>query len=418
MSDYDAIIVGGGAAGLFVSIILGRARKKVLLIEKNKILGKKLLITGKGRCNVTNNSEVDEVLKNIPHNSKFLYSALYSFTPHDTMSFFEDLNVPLKTERGNRVFPVSDKSSDIVDALTKEIKKLGIKVLKSNVKELIIENNKCIGIFCDDGKYLSDNVIIATGGKSYKSTGSTGDGYKFAEKADLSVTDIYPSLVPLKSNDNFVKELMGLSLRNVTLSLFEEGKKKPVYRELGEMIFTHFGISGPLVLSASAVMNSKKQENYYVNIDLKPGLDENQLDRRILRDFSDNPNRDFQNVLPKLLPSKLVPVVVKLSGIEPDEKVNNISKEKRRDLVSLLKNFKVNISGLCDIDEAIITRGGISIKEINPSSMETKKYKGLYFIGEVLDVDAYTGGFNLQIAFSTASLCANTIIENNRREND
>lgn len=409
MKKYDVIVIGGGASGLFSSILLARRGKSVLLFEKNKMLGKKLLITGKGRCNVTNNCDTETVLKNIPRNSKFLYSALYSFSPSDTMNFFEELGVSLKTERGNRVFPTSDNAEDIVNALSDEINRLGVTVIKEKVTELLTDENNIIGVKCWDNEFLSDNVIVSTGGKSYPNTGSTGDGYKFAASVGHTITDIKPSLVPLETRQSFPKDLMGLSLRNVTLSLFEEDKKKPVYSELGEMMFTHFGISGPLVLSASAHINDFNKKDYYILIDLKPGLDEQALDKRILRDFSDNPNRNFSNVLKKLLPMKIIPTIIELSGINGEEKVNNISKEQRKKLITLIKNMRIDIKGFRAVDEAIITRGGINIKEINPSSMESKLISGLYFIGEVLDVDAYTGGFNLQIAFSTANLAAQSI---------
>lgn len=408
-SKYDVIIIGGGASGLFSSILLARRGKSVLLLEKNKILGKKLMITGKGRCNVTNNCDAETVLNNIPRNSKFLYSAVYSLSPDDTMYFFEQLGVPLKTERGNRVFPVSDDAKDIVKALSDEIKRLGVTVVNKKASELIIDNNKVVGVKCNDKEFLSDSVIVSTGGKSYPKTGSTGDGYKFAEHAGHTLTDIKPSLVPLETKQRFPKDLMGLSLRNVTLSLWQSGNKKPVYSELGEMLFTHFGISGPLVLSASAHINNIDKNNYYILIDLKPGLDEKALDKRILRDFSDNPNRNFSNVLKKLLPVKLIPVIIELSGIDGEEKVNNISKEQRKKLILLLKNLRIDIKSFRPVDEAIITRGGVNIKEINPGTMESKLISGLYFVGEVLDVDGYTGGFNLQIAFATANLAAQSI---------
>lgn len=386
-----------------------RKGKSVLIIEKNKILGKKLLITGKGRCNVTNNCDIETVLKNIPRNSKFLYSAMYSFSPGDTIQFFEELGVPLKTERGNRVFPISDDAKDIVKALADEVNRLDITVLREKVTDILIDKNKTAGVKCADKEFLSDNVIVSTGGKSYPRTGSTGDGYRFAESVGHTLSNIKPSLVPLETKQDFPKALMGLSLRNVTLSLYEEGRKKPLYSELGEMIFTHFGVSGPLVLSASAHIKDIDEKDYYFLIDLKPGLDEQALDKRILRDFSDNPNRNFSNVLKKLLPLKMIPVIIELSGIDEEEKVNNISKDKRKNLVKLLKNLRIDIKSFRPIEEAIITRGGINVKEINPGSMESKIIKGLYFIGEVLDVDAYTGGFNLQIAFSTANLAAQSI---------
>ncbi len=393
---------------MFCSVLLAQKGKSVLILEKNKTLGKKLLITGKGRCNLTNNCDVETVLKNVPRNAKFLYSALYSFSPYDTMRFFEELGVPLKTERGNRVFPKSDKSSDIVNALTYKIKKLGVETINDKAEAIILKAGKTAGVKCRSGDYFSDNVIIATGGKSYPKTGSTGDGYKLAASVGHTVSEIKPSLVPLEIKQACYKELMGLSLRNVTLSLFEKCKKKPLFSELGEMLFTHFGISGPLVLSASAHIDVA-DKGYYILIDLKPGLDEQALDKRILRDFSENPNRDFSNALKKLLPVKLIPVIIELSGIKGDEKVNNISKEQRKNLILLLKNFRIDIKNFRPVDEAVITRGGISVKEIEPGSMESKLVSGLYFIGEVIDVDAYTGGFNLQIAFSTANLAAQNI---------
>lgn len=406
---YDVIVIGGGAAGLFSSIMLARRGKSVLILEKNKILGKKLLITGKGRCNVTNNCDSETVLNNIPRNSKFLYSAVYSFSPNDTMHFFEELGVPLKTERGNRVFPVSDDARDIVRALCDEIKRLGVTVVNKRADKLITKDNRAVGVKCGDIEFLSENVIISTGGKSYPKTGSTGDGYKLAELVGHTVIPISPSLVPLETKQDFVKELMGLSLRNVKLSLWKSGTKKPVYSELGEMLFTHFGVSGPLVLSASAHMNNADKNEYYIMIDLKPGLDEKALDRRILRDFSNNPNRNFSNVLKGLLPAKIIPVIIELSGIDGEKKVNNISKEQRRKLIELLKNLRIDIKGFRPVDEAIITRGGVSTKEINPGTMESKLVSGLYFAGEILDVDGYTGGFNLQIAFATANLAARSI---------
>ncbi len=406
---YDVIVIGGGAAGLFSSIMLARRGKSVLILEKNKILGKKLLITGKGRCNVTNNCDSETVLNNIPRNSKFLYSAVYSFSPGDTMHFFEELGVPLKTERGNRVFPVSDDARDIVRALCDEIKRLGVKVVNKRADKLITKGNRAFGVKCGDIEFLSDSIIISTGGKSYPKTGSTGDGYKLAESVGHTVIPINPSLVPLETKQDFVKELMGLSLRNVKLSLWKSGTKKPVYSELGEMLFTHFGVSGPLVLSASAHMNNAEKNEYYIMIDLKPGLDEKALDRRILRDFSNNPNRNFSNVLKGLLPAKIIPVIIELSGIDGEKKVNNISKEQRRKLIELLKNLRIDIKGFRPVDEAIITRGGVSTKEINPGTMKSKLVSGLYFAGEILDVDGYTGGFNLQIAFATANLAARSI---------
>lgn len=406
---YDVIVVGGGASGMFASIMLGRRKKNVLLVEHNKILGKKLLITGKGRCNVTNNSSVENILNNIPVNHRFLYSAINGFTSEDTINFFEELGVPLKTERGNRVFPVSDKSMDVVKAMEKEIHKLGIKVIHENVTSLIIEDSTVQGIKCGENAYNSDNVIIATGGKSYSATGSTGDGYELAKQAGHTVTKLNPSLVPLVTEEKYCCEMMGLSLKNVTLTLKDKQQKKPLYSELGEMLFTHFGISGPLVLSASSHIRKMEQGRYSIEIDLKPGLDEKHLDARLQRDFLEYPNRDFSNVLGKLLPTKMIPVIISLSEIRPETKVNQITKQQRLDFIKLLKAFPVHIKSFRPIDEAIITSGGVNVKEISPKTMESKIVKGLYFTGEIIDVDAYTGGFNLQIAYSTAYLAAESI---------
>ena len=400
----DIIIIGGGAAGCFAAVNAARFGKTVLLFEKNEKLGRKLRITGKGRCNVTNNSSADEHMKNIPVNPRFMYSAFANFDAESTMSFFEELGVPLKTERGNRVFPVSDSANDIADALAKEMKKLGVQVINSRVSEILAENGTVRGVKAGGREYFSDSVLIACGGRSYPATGSTGDGYALAEKLGHTVTELKPSLVPLVSPDRYCAELMGLSLRNVTLHLMDG--KKCIYSELGEMLFTHFGVSGPLVLSASSHIKDMAPDRYRLIIDLKPALSPEQLDARIQRDFAENLNRDFQNGIRKLLPAKLIPVAVRLSGIAPEQKINGITKEQRRSFGELIKAFPVRISGFRPIDEAIITSGGISVKEIDPKTMGSKLVNGLYFAGEVIDVDAYTGGFNLQIAFSTAYTAA------------
>ncbi len=400
----DTIIIGGGAAGCFAAVWAARMGKSVVLFDKNEKLGRKLRITGKGRCNVTNNSSMEEHMKNIPVNPRFLYSSFSAFGAEDTMAFFEELGVPLKTERGNRVFPVSDHADDIADALSHEMHALGVKVVKKRVSRLIIEDGVCCGATAGGEEYHAGSVLIACGGKSYPNTGSTGDGYTLAESAGHTVTELKPSLVPLTSPDRFCAELMGLSLRNVTLTLYD--REKPIYSELGEMLFTHFGLSGPLVLSASSHIRDMQPDRYSIKIDLKPALDAEQLDARIQRDFAENLNRDFINGIRKLLPAKLIPVAVKLSGIDPEQKVNGITKEQRRKFGELLKAFPVRVSGFRPIDEAIITSGGVSVKEISPKTMESKLVPGLFFAGEVIDVDAYTGGFNLQIAFSTAYAAA------------
>lgn len=406
MSKPDVVIVGAGASGLFASIQLAWQGLDVLVIEHMNIPGKKLLITGKGRCNVTNNSDVQNVMANIPRNSKFLYSALSRFAPEDTMAFFESLGVELKTERGNRVFPVSNKASDIVGALVNAARDAGVKFVTDEVKELVIENGAVKGVKSDNDTYFADKIIIATGGRSYPKTGSNGDGYKLAKQAGHTVTEITPSLCPVVTEEKEPAQMMGLSLRNCTLTLYENGKDKPVYSELGEMLFTHFGLSGPLVLSASAHMDGISKGKYQISIDLKPALSHEKLDERILRDFGEFPNRDFSNALGKLLPSKMIDVVVKMSGIVPYKKVNQITKAEREQLVDLLKDMRFTVRSLRSIDEAIITRGGVDVKEISPKTMGSKLVDGLYFIGEVLDVDAYTGGYNLQIAFATAYAAA------------
>ncbi|MDD6278794.1 MAG: NAD(P)/FAD-dependent oxidoreductase [Oscillospiraceae bacterium] len=400
----DTIIIGGGAAGCVAAVLAARLGKSVLLLEKNDRIGRKLRITGKGRCNVTNNCSNDELMRNIPVNGRFLYSAFSGFGTADTMSFFEELGVPLKTERGNRVFPVSDKAEDIVNALADELKRLGVTIINRRAESLIIEDGVCRGVRAGGDEYRSASVLVACGGKSYPNTGSTGDGYILARSAGHTVTELKPSLVPLVSPDSYCSELMGLSLRNVTLRLMDG--EKCIYSELGEMLFTHFGVSGPLVLSASSHIRDMKPNRYSLLIDLKPGLDKERLDARIQRDFGENLNRDFINGIRKLLPSKLIPVIARLSGIGTERKINSITKEERHRLGELIKAFPVRISGFRPIDEAIITSGGVSVKEINPKTMESKLVPGLFFAGEVIDADAYTGGFNLQIAFSTANAAA------------
>lgn len=396
----DTIIIGAGAAGCMAAVQAARYGKSVILFERNEKIGRKLRITGKGRCNVTNNSAVQEHINNIPVNGRFLYSAFSAFDSADTMNFFEELGVPLKTERGNRVFPVSDRAEDIVNAFEKELKRLGVKIIHKRVESLIIENGSCCGVVAQGREYRSGSVLIACGGKSYPATGSTGDGYRLAESAGHTITELKPSLVPLVSSDKFCSELMGLSLRNVTLELYDGDKV--IYSELGEMLFTHFGVSGPLVLSASSHIKHMQKNRYKIVIDLKPALSPEKLDARIKRDFSENLNRDFQNGIRKLLPAKLIPVIVRLSGISPEHKINTITKEERYRFGGIIKAFPVKISDFRPVDEAVITSGGIPVKEINPKTMESKIINGLFFAGEVIDVDAYTGGFNLQIAFSTA----------------
>ncbi len=413
-------IIGGGAAGLMAACVALENGAHVTLFEKNRsekklsseeffdnaYLGKKLLITGKGRCNLTNNCTREEFMKNIPRNGKFMFAAFSAFPPTAVMDFFESNGVALKTERGQRVFPVSDKALDILRCLKEKLRKSGCKIINSKITEICTKDEKISSFFDENGnEYLADSVIVCTGGLSYPITGSDGDGYEFAKNTGHEVTPLRPSLVPLVSKDEFCKKLQGLSLRNVTLSLKKKANNKTVYSELGEMLFTHFGVTGPLVLSASAHIEDAPQD-YTLHIDLKPALDEKNLDERLISDFSKNPNKDYKNALFALLPSKMVPVFVQRSGISPDLKVNSITKKQRALIVSLLKDFSVDISDFRPINEAIITRGGIKTAHINPSTLESKKVSGLYFAGEVIDVDGYTGGFNLQIAFSTAFLAA------------
>lgn len=405
--ETDVIIIGGGAAGAMAGVLCSQRGRKTIIFEPNGKIGKKLLITGKGRCNVTNNCTPDELLKNIPRNPRFLYSAFSRFSSADTMELFEGFGVPLKTERGNRVFPVSDKAADIVSALDRNLKKNGVRIIKEKVTDIIVVDGVCKGVVAGGKQYFSQSVLLATGGKSYPLTGSDGSGYALAEKTGHTVTPLEPSLVPIVCSEKYCADMMGLSLRNVTLSLYD-GKKK-IYSELGEMLFTHFGVSGPLVLSASSHISKMESGRYKILIDLKPGLSLKQLDARIQRDFSENINRIFGNSLSKLLPAKLVPTAVKLSGIPGETKVNQITREERLAFAQLLKEFPLTVKGFRPIEEAIITSGGINIKEINPKTMESKLVQNLYFAGEIIDTDGYTGGFNLQIALSTAFCAAENL---------
>ncbi len=400
------VVIGAGAAGLMASGVAAEEGADVLLVERNDRPARKVMITGKGRCNVTNNcTMINELIANVPTNGRFLYSAFSRFMPIDTMEFFEDMGVPLKVERGNRVFPESDKAVDIVDALNSFSQDGGAKRVKGRVTELVIKNDTVRGVVLEDGtEYEADAVIIATGGVSYPLTGSTGDGYTLAKQAGHTITDLKPSLVPLVCHEGFCSELQGLSLKNVAISVIDTHSFKEVYKDFGEMLFTHFGVSGPMILSASSHLNDITPRRYEIHIDLKPAVSYEQLDKRIQRDFLENNNKNFINALDSLLPKKLVPVVVRLCGIKPATKVNQITKEQRGNLVNLLKDFKVTVLRYRPIEEAIITSGGVSTKEIDPKTMESKLCKGLYFAGEVIDVDAYTGGFNLQIAFSTGRL--------------
>lgn len=403
------IIIGGGAAGLIASATAAGRGEDVTVIEKNSRPARKVMITGKGRCNVTNACfDLDDLINSVVTNKRFMYSAFSSFMPYDTIALIEEMGVPTKIERGNRVFPESDKAVDIVDALVKNAKQNGVKFVEGTVTSFNTENNVIKSVNLADGTTVEgDAFAICTGGLSYQSTGSTGDGYRLAESVGHSITDIEPALISLVASNGFVPKLQGLSLRNISIKLLDG--EKEIYSDFGEMLFTHYGVSGPVILSASSHMTHPKEHNYKIVIDLKPALDEQTLDKRIQRDFAENTNKDFINSLSKLLPNKLIPVIVKLSGIEPSEKVNQITKVQRQNLVSLLKNFTVNISDFRPINEAIITSGGVDVKEINPKTMGSKIVDNLYFAGEVIDVDAYTGGFNLQVAFSTGYLCGMNI---------
>ena len=399
------IIVGGGAAGMMAAYHAALNGQKAVLYEKNEKLGKKVYITGKGRCNITNASDMDVLFNNVMSNRKFLYSAFYAYDNQQVISFFEDNGTPIKIERGNRVFPVSDHSSDVINCLARAMKKSGVEVcLNTEVKGILIEDGAAKGVVLADGeKCLADKVIVATGGLSYKTTGSTGDGMRWAKDVGHTVVDCTPSLVPFNIKENWTRELQGLALKNVSVSIYN-GKKK-LYEDFGEMLFTHFGVSGPMILSASgSIKPSLFKEELTLYIDLKPAIDQEQLDKRILKMFEETINKQFKNSINKLLPAKMIPVIIELSGIDPDKKVNEISKEERQGLVKLLKKLPCTVVGLRDWNEAIITKGGISVKEINPSTMESKLIKGLYFCGETLDLDALTGGYNLQIAWSTGYL--------------
>ena len=402
----NVIVVGGGAAGMMAAIFAARNGQNVTLLEKNEKLGKKIFITGKGRCNITNASEIEDLFSAVISNPKFLYSGFYSFTNDQVIHFFEELGVATKIERGNRVFPVSDHSSDVIAALTREMQHLKVKVqLHCEVKELLINNEREIkGVRLANGKKMTaDAVVVATGGISYPSTGSTGDGYRFARNCGHKVTELFPSLVPMEVKEWYAKELQGLSLKNIEIHI-TDGKKK-LYDEFGEMLFTHYGVIGPVILSASSIVGKTLEKKELVlHIDLKPALTEEQLDKRLLREFEANHNKQFKNAIDSLLPAKLRPVIIELSGIEEEKKVHEITKEERLNLLRLIKDFHMTLTGLRGYNEAIITKGGISVKEIDPGTMESKLIKNLYFAGEVLDLDAVTGGYNLQIAWSTGYL--------------
>ena len=405
------IVIGGGPAGIIAAIKSKEENNDVTILEKNDILGKKILVTGKGRCNITNGAEISEFINNIPGNGKFLYSAFENFNNKDIIKLLKEEGLETKEERGNRIFPVTDNANDVRVSLSKKVRKLGIEVLtNTKVKKVIVKDGVAIGVeYNNNEKMYGDKIIISTGGASYPTTGSTGDGYEMAKEIGHTIKEIRPSLVPLETYEKrYCKEMQGLSLRNIEIKLIDTQKDKTIYKDFGEMMFTHFGVTGPVIISSSAhlvryknINQLMKDKKIKLNIDLKPALSIEKLDDRILRDFAEFKNKEFKNSLDKLLPQKMIPVIIELSKIEPDKKVNEITKEERLNLVKIIKNLEIYISGFRPINEAIVTAGGISTKEINPKTMESKIVKNLYFAGEVIDVDAYTGGFNLQIAYST-----------------
>ena len=407
MKQFDVIVVGGGAAGLMAAGAAASRGLSVGLFDKNQQLGRKVRITGKGRCNVTNNCSVEEMVASCPRGGKFLYGALSAFSPQDTMAFFEGLGVPLKTERGRRVFPVSDNAHQIADALARWAGKA--QVIRQAVIEVLTEDGRAVGVKTAQGAYHAQGVILCCGGASYPGTGSNGDGYKLASQLGHTIVKPTPSLVPLVERGDWCSRLMGLSLRNCGVKVTQQGKKKPVYEDFGELLFTHFGLSGPTILSASAHLHPMEPGKYTVHIDLKPALSPQQLDQRLLRDLEGHKNKFFANSLEELLPQKLIPVVVERSGIPGETRCNSVTKEQRRALLELLKDFSLEVEGFRPIAEAIVTSGGVSLKEIDPRTMESKRVPGLYFAGELMDADAYTGGYNLQIAFATGRLAGNSV---------
>lgn len=409
-SNMRIAVIGGGAAGLLCAAECGAAGADVTLYEKNEKVGRKLAITGKGRCNLTNDCEPDEFIKNVVSNPRFLMSAIYGFSPADTMALFERLGVELKTERGRRVFPASDKSYDIVDSLWSYARE-NARIKQETVEDIVVADGRVAGVITSKGETPYDRVIVATGGKSYPLTGSTGDGYRFAKKAGHTVTPLTPSLIPLTSKEAVCPALMGLSLKNTALRIIHDKTGKCIYEDFGEMLFTHFGLSGPMVLSASAHLSRVHPSECTAVIDMKPALDEKTLDAKLLAVFGEAKNKDFENAIRPLMPAKLAEYMPKHLGIDPRKKVNEVTKEERRRLLEALKSMRVKLSGFRPIEEAIITRGGVSVKEIDPKSMRSKLCGGLYFVGEVLDLDAYTGGYNLQIAFSTAVAAARDAVE-------
>ncbi len=405
----ELVVIGGGAAGMMCAYNAAQRGMSVVLVDPNRQLGRKVRITGKGRCNVTNNCDIKEFVRNIPGDGRFLYSALNRFSPADTIAFFESHGLPLKTERGNRVFPVSDNANDVAGLMARLCERSGVTLIRSTAKKILTEDGAVSAVVTEEGTIACRAAAVCTGGLSYPLTGSNGAGYRFARELGHTVTETRPSLVPLESEDDCCAQMQGFSLKNVTLSAYED--ERLIYKELGEMLFTHFGVSGPLVLSASSHMRNFGRAKYRLEIDLKPALDEKKLDARILRDFEKYSNKEFKNALADLAGHTMIPVLVRLSGIPEDTKVNSITREQRMRLLRLFKAFPVSVSGTRPIDEAIVTAGGVSTKEIDPRTMGSKLVQGLYFAGEVLDLDGYTGGFNLQIAWSTGFVAGNSVLK-------
>lgn len=408
----EIIVVGGGASGLMAACTAARGGCRVTVLEKMPRPARKMMITGKGRCNVTNDSDLPELIASVTENGRFLYSAFSGFSPADTMQFFENAGVPLKVERGKRVFPVSDRAVDIVDALVGATKTAGARIVNGEASELLVRDGVVIGVRCRDGaEYFADAVILATGGCSYPLTGSTGDGYSLAESVGHTVTERVPSLIPLVTKDEWCATLQGLALKNIRVSFYEPGKQKPVYEDFGELLFTHFGVSGPTVLSASAHLRARRGVGYTMKIDLKPALDTATLDRRLRSDFAKNINREICHALDDLLPKRLIPVVIAKAGVSPETRVNQLTREQRDALIATLKGLEAETAGFRPIEEAVVTGGGVAVREIDPATMASKCVGGLYIVGELLDVDAYTGGFNLQIAFSTGHAAGKSVSE-------
>jgi len=405
-----AVVIGAGPAGMIAAGHLAKSIKKVILLDKNKFPGKKLKITGKGRCNITNSADIEDFIKNVPTNPRFLYSAFYSFTNDDIVALLNKYGVKTKVERGGRIFPESDSARDVCDALKKYALKSNVEYKCTEATKILVEDGRVCGVGCRDGDIECDAVVLATGGASYPLTGSDGGGYNLAKKVGHTIIPPKPSLIPIVTKEKWVSELMGLSLKNIEITV-KNSKDKKIYADFGEMLFTHFGVSGPVILSASAHIRDLEKENYKIYIDLKPALSFEKLEKRILRDFEEFKNKHLINALDELLPKALIPVIIRLSGIPPHKEVNSVTKEERQSLIKNIKGLELCVSGFRPIDEAIITSGGIKVSEINPSTMESKLVEGLYFAGEVIDVDAYTGGFNLQIAYSTGYLAAQSILE-------